>query len=57
MAYRNLMITNPARLSVKQRQLMIVTDTERSVPIEDILTIMLENQQITITGAALSQLA
>ena len=54
MAYRNLMITNPARLSVKQRQLMIVTDTERSVPIEDILTIMLENQQITITGAALS---
>lgn len=57
MAYRNLVITNPARLSVRRQQLLIVTDTERTIPIEDILTIMLENQQITVTGAVLSRLA
>ncbi len=57
MAYRNLVITNPARLSVRRQKLLIVTDTERTIPIEDILTIMLENQQITVTGAVLSRLA
>lgn len=57
MAYRNLMITNPARLSVRRQQLLIATDIERTVPIEDILTVMLENPQITITAATLSKLA
>ena len=45
MAYRNLVITNPARLSVRRQQLLIVTDTERTIPIEDILTIMLKTSR------------
>lgn len=57
MAYRNLVITNPARLSIRRQQLSITTDRERTVPLEDILTVMLENPQITITNAALSALA
>jgi len=56
MAFRNLMIENPAHLSVRSHQLVIRTDAERSVPIEDISAILLENRQSTVTTAALSQL-
>lgn len=56
MAFRNLIIENPARISAKNSQLVIHTDRERSVPIEDISAILIENNQSTITTAALSQL-
>lgn len=56
MAFRNIMIENPATISVKNSQLIIKTDCEHSVAIEDISAVMLENRQSTITTAALSAL-
>lgn len=56
MAYRNIVIENPAHISVRNRQLIIRTDSERSLPMEDISALLLENQRSTITTAALSQL-
>jgi len=56
MAYRSLIIESPARLSVRRSQLIIETDREHAVPLEDIDALLLENRQSTITAAALSQL-
>ena len=57
MAYRCLMIVNPARLSCKNEQLVIETEAVRSAPIEDISAVVVESRQTTITTAALAALA
>ena len=57
MAYRNLMITNPATLSVRNNQLIIETDKKHQVPLEDISTILLENQQIKLSANTLARFA
>lgn len=56
MAFRNIMIESPANISIRNSQLLIKTDCEHSVAIEDISAVMLENRQSTITTAALSAL-
>ncbi len=56
MAFRSIIIENPAHLSVKSNQLVIRTDAEHTVAIEDISALLLESRQSTITTAALSQL-
>lgn len=56
MAFRNIIIESPARISTKNAQLVISTESEHSVPIEDISSILIENQRSTITAAALSRL-
>ena len=49
------MIENPAYLSIKNSQLIIRTDSEHSVPVEDISALLLENRQIAITAAVPSR--
>lgn len=56
MAFRNVMIESPARISVKNEQLIISTDREHSLPVEDLSALLLENRQSVITTAALSLL-
>ena len=56
MAFRSIIIETPAHLSVKSNQLVIRTDAEHTVAIEDISALLLESRQSTITTAALSQL-
>lgn len=56
MAFRNIIVENPAAVSLRREQLVIHTDREHSVPIEDISALLLENRQTTITTAALSRL-
>lgn len=56
MAFRSVIIESPARLSVKNEQLLIVTDREHFLPVEDLSALLLENRQSTITTAALSLL-
>ena len=56
MAYRNIVIESPARISIKNDQLMIQTDQIHSVPMEDISALLLENNRSTVTTAALSRL-
>lgn len=57
MAYRNVMITTPCRISCKQDQLLVQGDVSASFPIEDLLSVLVESRQCTITTAALSALA
>lgn len=57
MAYRNLMIKSPANMKLCQKQLIIFTDKEYRIPLEDISSILIENRQATITMATLSSLA
>ena len=60
MIKRTLFFTNPAYLSTKNKQLVINYPEEnketKTVPIEDIGMLVLENQQITITNGLLSKL-
>ena len=56
MAFRNVVVENPARISVKNQQLIINTEAEHSLPLEDISSLLLESTQSTITTAALSKL-
>lgn len=56
MAFRTIIIENPAHISVRNDQLVIRTDTEHPLATEDISALLLESRQSTITTAALSQL-
>lgn len=56
MAFRNIIVENPAALSLRKEQLIIRTDNDHSVAIEDISALLLESRQSTITAAALSRL-
>src|SRR5690606_33926453 len=60
MLKRTLFFGNPAYLSTKNEQLVVTyPDKEqevRTVPIEDIAVIVMENQQITITNGLLEKL-
>ena len=56
MAFRNIIIENPAHISVRNSQLVIRTDAEHPIAMEDISALLLESHQSTITTAALSQL-
>ncbi|WP_125606913.1 type II CRISPR-associated endonuclease Cas1 [Lapidilactobacillus bayanensis] len=57
MAFRNLYIQNPARLSISRSQLVIQQEERYTVPVEDISSIMIEHKQCTITAPTLSFLA
>ena len=60
MIKRTLFFRNPAYLSTKNKQLVINypegDNTAKTVPIEDIGMLVLENQQITITNGLLAKL-
>ena len=55
MAYRHIVIRNPAKLSTNYEQLVIKQDEQVAIPLEDICTITLEDPAITITGSLLSK--
>jgi CRISPR-associated protein Cas1 len=57
MAYRNIFISSPAKLSLKNEQLIVKTQEEYSFPLEDVSTILIENAQVTISSALLSHCA
>lgn len=56
MAFRNIIVESPAVISLRREQLIIRTDSDHSVAIEDISALLLESRQTTITTAALSRL-
>lgn len=57
MEFRAIFIANPAQLSVRREQLVIRQGQEVTVPMEDITSVMLESQAVTVTAAALQKLA
>ena len=57
MGWRSIMVEHPARISVKQSQLIISGEYESSLPIEDLNVVLIESRQAQITSTALSCLA
>ena len=57
MAYRNIFISSPSKINIRNRQLVVKTTEEYSFPMEDISTVMIENNQSNISVAALSACA
>ena len=57
MAYRCIMVESKAHLSVRNRQLVIAGDSERTVPLEDIAALLVESVQSTATFSALAAAA
>lgn len=55
MAFRHLVIRNPAKLSTSQEQLIIKQEEPIRIPLEDIVTITLEDPAITITNGLLTK--
>lgn len=60
MLKQTLVFTNPFRLSLKNSQLVIATkempDETRTVPIEDVGMVMIENQMVSVSMPLLNEL-
>lgn len=57
MSWRSVIITQPTKLSIQNRQLKITQDEEWSIPMEDISSIVLETPQISISSKVISLMA
>ena len=61
MLKRTIVLTNPASLRLKDNQVKIALraegEEERSVPIEDVGVVLVENQQVSITVPLLSSIS
>lgn len=57
MGWRSIVISNPAKLSVKNNQLIIFQEEEAALPLEDISVVLIENQQVNITSKLLSDMS
>lgn len=57
MAWRNIYISKNARLSLHQESLVIKIEDEYRIPIEDIATVMIESNMVSLTSALLSKFA
>lgn len=57
MSWRSVVITQPTKLSVKNRQLQITQDEQWSIPMEDISSVVLETPQINISSKTISLMA
>lgn len=59
MGWRSLLISQPARLSLKDKQLLLEQEAGMAVtvPLEDIAVVILETPQVLLTSALLAELA
>ena len=57
MAWRIISIENPARLSVKNNQLLISQEEDVSIPIEDIDSLIIDNYGLNLTTNLLNELS
>lgn len=57
MEYKNIVLANPARLSVRQQQLVIEQEETCTVPIEDLSSVLIESRQVVLTAQAATELA
>ena len=57
MEYRNIFLANPARLSVQREQLVIEQAEKITVPLEDVSSVLIESQQVTLSIHAAAAMA
>ncbi len=57
MEFRSVFISNPAQLSARKGQLVVRQDKEITIPMEDISSLLIESRVVTLTAAAMQELA
>jgi CRISPR-associated protein Cas1 len=57
LAWRTVVVSNPARLRIENDRLMICQEADIPLPLEDIAVLMLESPQVSLSAAVLSRLA
>jgi len=57
LAWRTVVVSNPARLRVDADRLVIAQEAEAALPLDDIAVLMIESQQVALTTPVLSRLA
>lgn len=57
MGYRNIMISNPMQLHIKNQQLILGTDEKHCIPMEDINCILIETQSVQLSAYFLQKAA
>ena len=57
MEFRSVFIANPAQLSVRRRQLVIRQEGEYTLPMEALSALVLESRAVSLSAAALQELA
>ncbi|MCE5322157.1 type II CRISPR-associated endonuclease Cas1 [bacterium] len=57
MAWRTVVVSNPAKLRVQNDQLVIQQQTAVNLPVEDISVLVLESPEVTLSSALLDRLA
>lgn len=57
MSYRNIFISSPANVSIKNEQLILEYGIQRTIPLEDINTIIIDNPQIKLSASTISRLS
>lgn len=57
MSWRNVIISNPARLSLRRGRLVVKQEEEAEIPLEDIAAVIVESERTVITAALLCGLA
>ncbi len=53
MAYINVYISKPCRLSVRNKQLVVLGEEEHTFPLEDLNAVLIETGECMITAVAL----
>ncbi len=57
MGWRSLLISNPARLSLKDDRLLIEQENSVTLPLEDVDVVVLDTGQVTVTSHLLREMA
>ncbi len=57
MSWHNVIITNPAKLSLRNSNLVVTQENSAEIPLEDISAIVVETREAVITSALLGRLA
>ena len=57
MGWRSILISHPSRISIKNNQLVIEQEEGWSMPVEDLISIVIENPQVVITMKTLEILS
>lgn len=57
MGYRNVFLVSDAKITVKNDQLVLAADCKRTIPLEDLNAVVVDNLQTVFSSYALSELA
>lgn len=57
MGYRNVFLVSDAKITVKNDQLVLAADCKRTIPLEDLNAVVVDNLQTSFSSYALSELA